>query len=109
MAAIIPTENSDGKYVFYCLDQMYEKLRNWSHGSNQGALNCGLVEKFQIPLPTTEERTDIGEISHQIEIELVRATSHVETLRETLKSISDHFMSEASRNFMVVEKEAAHV
>ncbi|MEW8290601.1 MAG: restriction endonuclease subunit S [Candidatus Thiodiazotropha endolucinida] len=109
MAAIVPTEKSDGKYVFYCLDQMYEKLRNWSHGSNQGALNCGLVANFKIPLPLTKKRAEIGEISHQIETELVIAASHVETLRKTLKSISNHFMSEASCSFMAAEKEAAHV
>ncbi|WKT60570.1 restriction endonuclease subunit S [Microbulbifer thermotolerans] len=108
MAAIVPSEKSDGKYIFYCLDQMYEKLRNWSHGSNQGALNCGLVAKFQIPLPLTEKRAEIGEISHQIEAEIVRAASHVEALRETLKGISTRFMSEASHSSMPIKKEAAH-
>ena len=108
MAAIVPAEKSDGKYVFYCLDQMYEKLRNWSHGSNQGALNCGLVAKFQIPLPPTKKRVEIGEISHQIETEIVHATNHVEALRETLKNISTHFMSEASRSSMTIEKETAY-
>jgi type I restriction enzyme S subunit len=109
MAAIVPSVKSDGKYVFYCLDQMYEKLRSWSHGSNQGALNCGLVAKFQIPIPPTKKRAEIGEISNQIETEIVRAASHVEALRETLKIISTHFMSEASRSSMTIEKEAAHV
>ncbi len=109
MAAIVPSDKSDGKYIFYCLDQMYEKLRNWSHGSNQGALNCGLVAKFQIPLPPTEKRAEIGEISHQIETEIVRAASHVETLRETLKGISTHCMSKASHSSMTIKKEAAHV
>ncbi|QLA20900.1 restriction endonuclease subunit S [Desulfolutivibrio sulfoxidireducens] len=109
MAAIVPTEKSDGKYVFYCLDQMYEKLRNWSHGSNQGALNCGLVAKFKIPLPSAKQRAEIGEISSQIETELVRAANHVEALRETLKMISTHFMNEASRSLMTVKKEASHV
>ena len=108
MAAIVPSEKSDGKYIFYCLDQMYEKLRNWSHGSNQGALNCGLVAKFQIPLPPTKNRAELGEISNQIETEIVRAANHVDALRETLKGISTHFMSVASRSFMAVEKEAAH-
>jgi type I restriction enzyme S subunit len=95
MAAIAPAEKSEGKYIFYCLDQMYDKLRNWSHGSNQGALNCALVERFQIPLPPAKMRAEVGEISDKIETEIVQVANHVQVLRETLKSISTHFISEA--------------
>lgn len=105
MAAIVPAKKADGKYIFYCLDQMYEKLRNWSHGSNQGALNCKLVERFKIPLPPDRKREKVSRVSDHIETEIVGIAHHVEALRETRKSILTYFFRDTSQK----SKEIAHV
>ena len=49
-ACVLPRK-IDNQYLFYALDFSYEKLRRSSHGSNQEALNCGLVSNFPVPLP----------------------------------------------------------
>lgn len=61
-AAVMPREELDSWYLFFTLDANYERLRNYSHGSNQGALNCGLIESFTIPLPPLPEQRKIAEI-----------------------------------------------
>ena len=47
-ACLIPRD-IESHYLFYALDFSYEALRKSSHGSNQEALNCGLVANFLIP------------------------------------------------------------
>jgi type I restriction enzyme S subunit len=54
--AVVPSDRIDGRYLFYCLESHYEALRNWSHGTNQHALNCGLIRSFRICLPSLERQ-----------------------------------------------------
>lgn len=63
-------------FLFYYLDRMYEKLRDFSHGNNQGALSCRLIENFQVPFPSPQTRKDIGQLSHEIEMILVNIFGH---------------------------------
>lgn len=109
LAAIVPFEKADGKYIFYCLDQMYDKLRNWSHGSNQGALNCSLVENFQIPLPHKEKRAQIGAVSDSIETKLKQIARHVGSLRDLHKNLATHLIWNASCSGSILEREMTNV
>lgn len=58
-ACVIP-KKIDSSYLFYALSFSYESLRRSSHGSNQEALNCGLVSAFPIPLVAEDEQRKIG-------------------------------------------------
>lgn len=59
-ACITPRE-IDSRYLFFALDFSYDQLRRSSHGSNQEALNCGLVSNFSIPLARHERQIEIAE------------------------------------------------
>ncbi len=58
--ACITPKTVDSQYLFYALDFSYEKLRRSAHGSNQEALNCGLVADFPIPIPSPAEQKKVG-------------------------------------------------
>jgi type I restriction enzyme, S subunit len=61
-ACVIPSKKVDGKFLFYYLENSYELLRNFSHGSNQGALNCKLIGQFSVAIPSLQEQRKIAEI-----------------------------------------------
>lgn len=66
--------NSD--FLFYALDFSYEALRRSSHGSNQEALNCGLVSRFQVPLPGREEQEKLAAMMRESERVLTNIQHH---------------------------------
>jgi type I restriction enzyme, S subunit len=61
-ACVIPSNKINGRYLFYYLENSYGLLRNFSHGSNQGALNCQLIGQFSIVIPPLPEQRKIAEI-----------------------------------------------
>jgi type I restriction enzyme, S subunit len=65
-AAITPRKELLPRFLFYQLDALYEALRHWSHGSNQKALNCGLVREFRIWAPSKQRQREIVECLDQI-------------------------------------------
>ena len=65
-AAVTPRERMLPSFLYYQLDALYEALRNWSHGSNQKALNCQLVRDFRIWVPTEMWQREISERLDQI-------------------------------------------
>jgi type I restriction enzyme S subunit len=57
-ACIIPRD-IESHYLFFALDFSYEELRRSSHGSNQEALNCGLVSNFPVPCAQRKRQEEI--------------------------------------------------
>jgi type I restriction enzyme M protein len=58
-ACIVPRD-IESYYLFYALDFSYEALRRSSHGSNQEALNCGLVANFPVPCASRKRQAEIA-------------------------------------------------
>jgi type I restriction enzyme S subunit len=58
--AVTPGKEMESWYLFYYLESSYERLRGWSHGTNQHALNCSLIRDFPIPLPSKERQLEIA-------------------------------------------------
>ncbi len=58
--ACITPRDIESYYLFYALDFSYEALRRSSHGSNQEALNCGLVANFPVPCAPKKRQEEIA-------------------------------------------------
>lgn len=90
-ACITPKE-IDSRYLFFALDFSYEELRRSSHGSNQEALNCGLVSNFPIPMAPVKRQMEIVEELTKCEKALVlvedQKSSAQKVLREFINSLS---------------------
>lgn len=59
-AAVVPQEGINKEFVFYQLEANYERLRSWSHGTNQHALNCKLIKEFPIWVPSLDIQKEIS-------------------------------------------------
>ena len=66
-AAVTPREGIMPSFLYYQLDALYESLRNWSHGSNQKALNCRLVRDFPIWVPSEARQREVTERLEQVD------------------------------------------
>lgn len=76
IAAIIPTEEIDYKFLFLNLDSRYEELRFLSTGEGgRGGLNLGILRDVKIPLPPKpEEQTRIAACLSSLD-DLIKAQS----------------------------------
>ena len=61
-ACVVPDADLDSWFLFHYLDSSYGRLRYASQGSNQGALNCSLIEQFPIIVPPLAEQHRIAAI-----------------------------------------------
>ena len=59
-AYVIPLRQISSRFLFYVLEHQYVALRASGRGSNQDALNCQIIKKFKVPLPTSDEQTKIA-------------------------------------------------
>ncbi|TYL48424.1 restriction endonuclease subunit S [Marinomonas sp. IMCC 4694] len=62
MAAIIPSEKVNVRFLYYLFQAMYEDLRELGRGGNQAALNCEIIGSIRISLPKMEEQLAIVEM-----------------------------------------------
>jgi len=82
---IRPDETVNEWYLFYSLDNSYEALRAFSQGSNQKNLNCQLLARFQIPVPTKPDQEKLVARFRLIDAKLDAIQAHRE-ITGTLKS-----------------------
>lgn len=69
-AFIRPCEVLHSWFLFLLLDHQYEALRGSGRGSNQGALNCGIIKQFPVPVPPLEEQQQIEKMMLSFETRL---------------------------------------
>ena len=72
-ACAVPSDEIDSWYLFYCLNNSYDQLRNFSQGTNQGSLNCQLLRRFPIPFVDKEQQLSISKIFRSFD-ERIQAT-----------------------------------
>lgn len=91
-ACITPRE-VESRYLFFALDFSYERLRRSSHGSNQEALNCGLVSNFPIPFVTRERQQVLVEQLSECDRAQVEIEAHVANGRNMLAQLTNAVFS----------------
>jgi type I restriction enzyme S subunit len=78
-ACAVPKKGVNGLFLFYYLDNCYEQLRNFSHGSSQGALNCRILREFPVQVPQESEQQRIVEVFQSLDAARERAEGHAAT------------------------------
>jgi type I restriction enzyme, S subunit len=71
-------------FLLELLRFQYEPLRALGRGSNQAALNCGLIKKFKIPLPPLEEQQVFSKLFDKVD-SLVTTEKQAEETFQSLK------------------------
>ena len=60
LAAIVPTGSLTGSFLQYLLSAQYGHLRDLGRGGNQEALNCDLVGRLRVHIPSVVEQAAIS-------------------------------------------------
>lgn len=84
-AFVTPKAALDSAYLFHLLDARYAELRQSGQGTNQDALNCGIVKAFRVPLPKPDEQRRIAETADAVGAR-ARAQAAALAAAEQLKS-----------------------
>lgn len=58
--ALVPGPRLRGRWLFHYLDYHYSKLREIGGGTNQGALNCFLLKRLRLPLPSVDHQHEVA-------------------------------------------------
>ena len=73
---LVPTLLVWGKWLFYFLDFHYSRVREVGGGTNQGALNCHLLKRLRLPLPSLDRKKEVAAILDGVEsLEKARLTA----------------------------------
>jgi type I restriction enzyme S subunit len=112
MAAIIPSEKINVRFLYYLFQAMYEDLRELGRGGNQAALNCEIIGSIRIPLPKMEEQLAIVEMLDALLVKIRNADAlgleQIELLQERRTALISAAVTGKIdvRNWQLDEKEA---
>lgn len=86
MAAIIPGEKVQVRFLYFLFQAMYEDLRELGRGGNQAALNCEIIGSIRVPLPPNDEQTAVIDMLDGLLVKLNNADNlgakQIELLQE---------------------------
>lgn len=85
VAGVLPGERLTSDFLHAVLTRDYEVLRASGRGSNQDALNCGILKSYKIPVPPRHEQVRINSVVAAVDRKLVCSEDSVCRL-STLKS-----------------------
>jgi type I restriction enzyme S subunit len=92
-ACITPNEKIDPWFLFYCLDNSYEKLRSLSQGSNQKNLSAKLLSQFEIPLPPIQKQKMISSEIKAIDDAIVNCQNVLQSHKLMTKEILNKYFT----------------
>jgi type I restriction enzyme S subunit len=75
MAAVVPNDILDSRYIFWWLTSNYQNIRNMSGGDHRDGLNLELLGNIECPIPTHIEKQKIANF-------LDHETAKIDTLIE---------------------------
>jgi type I restriction enzyme, S subunit len=85
--AFVPRERLFGKWLFYYFDYHYSRLREIGGGTNQGALNCYLLKRIRLPLPSIERQKEVAGVLDGVEESYTARKLALERQMELKKSL----------------------
>jgi len=93
LCAIIPHPEVSGVYLHLFLHYHYQKLRGGGRGSNQDALNCGLVREFPIVVPPLEEQESIADAIESFEARYEHEEEVISKLKELKSGLMEDLLT----------------
>ena len=85
--SIVPKGKVLGKWLFYYLDYHYHPLRELGGGTNQGALNCYLLKRIRIPVPSIDSQEETIEILEAAERSVAAHVACMEPRHQLKRSL----------------------
>lgn len=88
-AAVTTLGRLDSNYFYTWAGHNYEGVRGLGQGSNQGALNCGLIASMLVPLPSLPEQQHIAEFVAVIDRHAAAEQNHLNQLKHVKDLCAD--------------------
>ncbi|MCI0397748.1 MAG: restriction endonuclease subunit S [Chloroflexi bacterium] len=95
-ACAVPNKEIDSWFLFYTLDNSYEKLRTFSQGAVP-ALNCPILRSIPVRLPPLEQQHTLVALFHRFEKQVQDVQEHIETLSNLKKSLTACLLGNPSK------------
>jgi type I restriction enzyme S subunit len=95
--AYIQFETNDAlpEFILFCLQGQYEHFRQVSQsgGSTKGALTCGFLKNYSVPIPPIEEQRQIAHVLDSLMTRLKLEEAHRQALDSLFSSMLDVLMT----------------
>lgn len=106
--AFVPRSKVQGKWLFHYFDYHYGRLREIGGGTNQGALNCFLLKRLRLPLPTLERQRQVAAVLDSVESLAEASLANVERLGDLKRSLAHDLLTGTVRlNPALVQEQLA--
>ena len=94
MAAIVPNELADSRYLFWWLTSNYQNIRNMSGGDHRDGLNLELLGNIECPVPNHNEKQKIASfLDHEtakIDTLIDKQQQLIQLLKEKRQAVISH-------------------
>ena len=87
MAAIIPQEKINSRYLFWWLTSQYQNIRNLSGGDLRDGLNLDLLGSISCPIPPLAEQESIA---YFLDLESTKIDTLIEKARRSIELAKEH-------------------
>ena len=106
IAAILPNPTFVPEYLYHCLDNRYEELRELSSGDGgRGGLNLMIIGSLIIPFPSFSEQRKIAFILSDMDAEITALEAHRDKTRNLKQAMMQELLTGRTR---LVKPEVAH-
>lgn len=95
-AAINPTDEVDGDYLYHYLAGSYEDLRALGHGAQQKNLSATLLASFPIALPALPEQRQLASAMDVMDAKVHADERHLTALCGLFEAMLEHVFGEAA-------------
>lgn len=107
LAAIVPCKDVDGQFLHYWLIAFYKNIRELGRGGNQEALNCDIISRLRIPLPSLSEQQSIVEYLDGSLDALVKLESATKREIELIRELRTRLVADVVTGKLDVREAAA--
>ena len=102
---IQPRENLVAEFLFYFLVSMKSLVKTLGQQGTQANLNKGMVQNFQVPLPTASEQTAIAVVLSDMDAELEALEQRMVKTRALKQAMIHELLTGKTR---LISQEASH-
>jgi type I restriction enzyme S subunit len=87
-AGIVPSENVDIEYLYYCLENLKDDLQRMSTGTTIPYLSSDKLKRFSVPYPSLPEQHRIVDILSTVDEQIQQTDEMIQSLRDLKDGLS---------------------
>lgn len=97
LAGIMPNNNFNSLFLYYYLENSYDKLRS-INGEGRSGLNLILIRNFKVIVPLLKEQQKIAEILSTVDEQIEQTDQLIEKTKELKKGLMQQLLTKGIRH-----------